>query len=124
MFSMTILFGTSPVPWTLLFKTQESFDNARTIYNTPALQTFSGEALELIDDFGQQANIKRASIHGVLFEDMEQSKLAHIERGLHQTKTQIAAERAGQADPAISSWMRTRQQGPAVLQPFNGAFRQ
>lgn len=127
MFSMTILLGEG-TPWTLLFKTQESFDTAKLIYNTPALTDFQGKTFELTDDFGQHAFIKRASIHGVLFEDLEQSKLANVERGLHHARTQIAAEQAGRADPVISGFRPARPQGPAVLSPmgpqFNGPFRQ
>jgi hypothetical protein len=124
MFSMTIVFGSSPVAWTLLFKTQEAFDSARTNYNCATLTSFDGKTFECLDDYGQHAIIARSSIHGVMFEDLEQSKLAGVERGLHQTRTQIMAEQAGRSDPAIASYMRTRQQGPAVMTPFNGAFRQ
>jgi hypothetical protein len=125
MFSMTIIFGDSPTPWTLLYKTKESFDTARTAYNTPALSAFDGKTLDLADDYGQQAVIRRESIHGVLFEDLNQSMLGAVERGLHQLRTQIAANKAGRADPSIMEHMRQQQHGPAVLAPgFNGGFRQ
>jgi len=124
MFSMTIVFGSAPVPWTLLFKTKEAFDAAMQTYRNSKATSFEGVNFTTTDDFGQTIDVKRDAIHGVMFEDMEQSKVAHIERGLHQTRTQIAAERAGQADPGISAYVRTRQQGPAVISPFNGAFRQ
>jgi hypothetical protein len=123
MFSMTIVFGPVPTPWTLLFKSEETFQTAMTLARTPAVASFERDNLTVADDFGQILDVKRSSVHGIMFEDMEQSRMAQIERGLHNTRTQIAAERAGQADPSISSYVRTRQQGPAVISPFNGAFR-
>ena len=127
MFSLTIVFGTSPVPWTLIYKAKESFDAAQSAYHNSKATSFEGDELNLTDDFGQTCSIKRASIHGALFEDLDQSRLAHVERGLHQMRTQIAADKAGMAAPDISAYMKTRSMGggPAVLSPgFNGAFRQ
>lgn len=128
MFSITITFGASPVPWTLLYKTKETFDAAREKCRATKATSFEGDELQLADDFGQECQVKRASIHGVLCEDLEQSKLATVERGLHQVRTQIAADKAGMAAPDIAAHMRTRQMGrggPAMLDLGpNGAFRQ
>jgi len=126
MFCMTIVFGTSPVPWTLLFRTQESYDSARTAYNTPALTDFHGKKLELTDDYGQQIILDRSSIHGVMFEDMSKSKMAHIERGIHQMKVQVEANNLAKTDPMLVAAMRSNMGQPGVITPFaaNGAFRQ
>ena len=55
---------------------------------------------------------------------MDKELLSKIEQGLHQVRTQIKADTAGRADPAISNAVRSRQQGPAVLTPGigNGRF--
>jgi len=126
MFSMTIVFGASPMPWALLFRTQESFDNARTVYNTPSLTDFHGKILELTDDYGQHIVVERSSIHGVMFEDMTKSKMAHIERGIHQMKTQVEANNLAKTDPTLLAAMRSQMNPPGVITPFaaNGAFRQ
>lgn len=125
MFSMTILFGNPALPWTLLFKTEETANAAWASYRATKANSFEGDELHITDDFGQTASIKRASIHGALFENMDESKLAHVERGLHNLRTQIAADKAGMADPAIMAHMRTKQmQSPAMLGLGpNGAFR-
>jgi len=127
MFSMTIVFGASAVPWTLLFKTQEAFNEAVVSLKNPA--TFESQSFDMTDDYGQHISIKRDSIQGVMFEDMTKSKLAHIERGLHQMRVQIEANNMGKADPAIGPYLMqmARAQGaPSVISPFgpNGAFRQ
>ena len=118
MHSITIVFGPSPVPWVLLFKTEEA---ARAALMIPS----SNDYWEVMDDFGQYVSIKRDLIHGTMLEDMEQSKLAHIEQGLHRARTQAKAQQMAAADPTL----RTAQMmgGPAMLQPGfnqgNGAFR-
>jgi len=125
MFCMTIVFGASAVPWTLLFKTQEAFNEAVISFKNPP--AFDSKDFDITDDYGQHVSLKRDAIHGVMFEDMTKSRLAHIERGLHHTRTQIEANNMGKADPSISSYMRMMQGGsPPVIQPFgpNGAFRQ
>ena len=43
------------------------------------------------DDFGQEAGICPSRISGFLFEDLEQSKHAHIQRALHNTRTDLLA---------------------------------
>lgn len=123
MFSMTISFGNSGTQ--LLFKTKEAFEAAKEKYKTSKATNFEGDELHLIDDYGIEILVKRSAVHGTMFEDLDQSKLGHIERGLHQVRLQIAADKAGMAAPDIVAHMRTRGQGPAVLAPnFNGAFRQ
>jgi hypothetical protein len=127
MFSMTIVFGAAPVPWTLLFKTQQAFNEA--IINLKNPSTFENATLDITDDYGQHICISRSAIQGVMFEDMSKSKLAHIERGLHQMRAQIDADNMVRADPALSEILRRQrmaQQQPGVITPFspNGAFRQ
>ncbi len=122
---MTVVFGSVPTPWTLLFRTEETFNAATALVRTPAIAAFERENLTITDDFGQMLDVKRSAIQGVLFEDMSQSQLAYVERGLHQARNQIAAETAARTDPVISNYRPlTQRQGPPVITPFNGAFRQ
>jgi hypothetical protein len=124
MFSMTIVFGASPVPWTLLFRTQEAFNNAIIVFKNPP--TFESDYFDITDDYGQHVSVKRGTIQGVMFEDLTKSRLAHIERGLHQMRTQIDANNLAKSDPVLMAAMRSQQVGPGVITPFgaNGAFRQ
>ena len=43
------------------------------------------------DDFGQFVGVKGTEMRGIMLEDMELSKLAHIEQGLHRARTQAQA---------------------------------
>ena len=126
MFAMTIVFGSSPVPWTLLFKDEGQYNSAKSTFQMCG----KGSVVQLSDDYGQQAVINRDDIHGVLFEDLSKSKLALIERALHQDRVNIEANNMRKADPAIMNAMREQagQRAPGVITPFglgpNGAFRQ
>jgi hypothetical protein len=110
MFSLTIVFGPGPMVWTLMYKTEETARAHRDF-----LQGKEDTCLRLTDDFGQEAELVRSSIHGTMFEDMEISKLAHIERALHQARTKVKADELAQADPVIRS--AAMRQGGAILQP-------
>ena len=124
MFAMTIVFGASPVPWTLLFRTQEAFNEAIINFKNPA--TFESKDFDITDDYGQHISVKRDAVQGVMFEDMSKSKLAHIERGLHQMRVQVDANNQARSDPMLMAAMRSSQASPGVITPFaaNGAFRQ
>lgn len=115
MFLLTIVFGTSPVPWGFLFKeeekAQQAFDHVVLCKQTP------DSRIGIEDDFGQKASLDTDKIQGFMLEDMEKSKLANIERGLHQARTQAKAQQQAQQDPVL----RAAQLGaasPAVLSPM------
>jgi hypothetical protein len=119
MFSVTIAFGASNVPWTLLYKTEDQLNSAKSTFEMSP----PGSVIRLRDDYGQEISIDRNSIHAVMFEDMRQSKMAHIERALFQKRMEIEANNMGRADPAIAAAMQSR--GPSVITPAfgpNGAF--
>lgn len=118
MFSLTIVFGPSPVPWVLLFKDEAK---ARSVLTADAADP--SEFFDCVDDFGQQVHLRSSSIHGVMLEDMEQSKLAHIEQGLHRARTQAKAQTLASADPTLRA--AQAMGGAPMLQPGfgNGAFR-
>ena len=123
MFSLTIVFGTSATPWVLLYKTRESLDAVIANYRADKTTTFGTGPFVATDDFGSTIEINRASIHGVMFEDMDLSKMNAIERGLHHARSQYRAEQMAAADPVLKAASLHRG-GNAMLTPFNGAFRQ
>lgn len=116
MHSISISFGPGNVMWRLLFKTE---DMAKAMWSR---LNAAGEipVVALADDFGQHCTLTRFSIHGAMFEDMEQSKLAHVETMLHGARTQAKAQSMAAADPAL----RVSRMGPPMIQPMgNGQFR-
>jgi hypothetical protein len=112
MFSLTIVFGPGPMVWTLMYKSDEKARAHRNfLFGTD-------DRINLIDDFGQEASLTRAEIHGAMLEDMEQSKLAHIERELHLVRTKLKANEIADADPQIRQARRNQQGGMPMLQPI------
>lgn len=123
MHSLTIVFGPSPMPWILLYRDQEKAESHSAFARTAMVNEGN---IELTDDFGQRVGLRGKAIHGVMLEDMDQSKLAHIEQGLHRARTQAKAQELAAADPILK--VAAMRQGPAMLQPGfggpgNGAFR-
>ncbi len=120
MFSLTIVFGPGPMVWTLMFKERKTAEDA--------LAHWTAQQEDLTDDFGQVACVNPDKAHGWMLEDLEQSKFAHIERALHQTRTKIAADKIADSDPSIKEAARRAQGGMPMIQPVpgfgpNGGFR-
>ncbi len=114
MFTLTISFGPGPMVWTLMFKTEE---NLRESYSK-----WTSETIMLKDDFGQECHLNPEECHGWMIEDLEQSKLAHIERALHQARTQAKGAELAEADVTLRA-ARARAQGQMpILQPMPGGF--
>jgi hypothetical protein len=114
MFSLTIVFGPGPMVWTLMFRTEE---RARD-----CLAHWTDEDPYLIDDFGQECTIDPNNAHGWMFENLEQSKLAHIERALHQARTQAKGAEIADSDPVLAQARRRAQGGMPMLQPMPTGF--
>lgn len=118
MFSITLVVGNSSVPWTLLFKNEESFAVAETAVKTVISD---GGLFRITDDYGQTVQASDSLIQGVMFEDLDKSKLAHIAFALHRQRIQIDAQKAAEADPAIRQ--ARMSQGPQVISPMgNGGM--
>jgi hypothetical protein len=116
MFSLTIVFGPGPMVWTLMYKNREKAEAHRNfLYGTD-------DQINLSDDFGQEASLKRTEIHGSMLEDMEQSKLAHIERALHQARTQAKGAEIADSDPVLAQARRRAQGGMPIMQPMPTGF--
>lgn len=115
MFSLTISFGPAATMWTMMFKDAEKAEAAFSLI----LQAPPVGPVIVEDDFGQRACIGRSEIRGVMLEDMEQSKLAHIERALYQARMQAKASEMAESDNSLRA-SRARQGGPAIIAPFGG----
>lgn len=116
---LTIIFGPTPTPWSLLYQKQKLAE--ATFYRIESAKQSDAQFISLVDEFGQLATFDVSSIHGFMLEDMEKSKLAHIERGLHQARTQARAQQAAAADPVLKN--AAMMQSPPMLSPMgNGRF--
>jgi len=110
--------------WTLMFKDKQRANVAADdLVGLPENKSF-----ELTDDFGQECCIKASEVHGYMLEDLEQSRLAHIERALHQARTQAKGAELADADPALRQARNRAQSGMPMIQPVpgfgpNGGFR-
>lgn len=115
---LTIVFGPTPTPWALLFHKPELAD--KTFADIERAKQVKSETVAVMDEFGQRATIDTASIHGFMLEDMDQSKLAHIERGLHQARTNARAQQMASNDPVLKNAAMMR--GPAMLSPMGNGM--
>ena len=113
MHSLSIIVG--PAIWTLMFKTVE---NAQVAYKclTPEkaqMGAWVPSVVTATDDFGQTVSLRPESIHGLMFEDLDASKEAVVERMIHNAKVQAEAQQKASRDSSL----RHAAQGPAVLSP-------
>jgi hypothetical protein len=124
MFSLTIVFGPGPMVWTLMFKTEEKL---KFVLEELAFRSTDGhaghkEAFCVTDDFGHNCAIRDAQVHGFMSENLEQSKLAHIERALHQARTQAKGAEIADSDPVLAQARRRAQGGMPIMQPMPTGF--
>jgi hypothetical protein len=121
MYSLTIHFGPNAVAWALLFKNDEK---ARDAFNAYVEFKVNGTSGILIgsDDFGQNYAIPFDEIHGMCFEDLDQTEGARIQRSLAEERCKVKLMTAAKSDPVIGEAIR-RSQGAPVLTPMGG-FRQ
>jgi hypothetical protein len=118
MFSLTICFGPSATSWALMFRTKE---NANEAWNRMTLA--SEGKTTLTDDFGQRGLIDLKSVHGLMLEDLDLTKQAHIQRALHHAHMQAEGQSAAMADPVLRA---QGNRGPSILAPGgfpNGGMR-
>ena len=118
MFSITLVIGNSSIPWTLLFKNEESVAEAN---KTIKFMMTEGGYFEVSDDFGQTVRVADASVQGVMFEDLDKSKLAHIAFSLHRSRMQVETQKAAEADPALRQ-ARMMQGSPVISPMGNGGM--
>jgi hypothetical protein len=118
MFSLTIAFGPSNTLWQLVFREAEKANDAYSKLNQAAP---SNQPVIVVDDFGQSTSIMRNQIHGFMLEDMNLSKQAHIERALHQMRTQAEGQTIVENDSVLRA-AAARRGGPSIISPMNPAM--
>lgn len=112
MYAVNIALGTTV--WRLLFKTEEKARETFAFVQNPL--PLKNAAFKVEDDYGQTMGWTEGAIAAMMFEDLDQSKLANIELFLHQHRVQAAAQKAAQSDPGLRA--SAAMGGPSVLTPF------
>lgn len=74
MFSLSLIVGNTSIA---LMYTDAA--KAKAAYDTIGTMAM-GQTFELTDDFGQAITMQRSSIHAHLLEDLNKTKIAHVER--------------------------------------------
>ena len=120
MYCLSIALGNTV--WALMFNDEEAASKAWAMATPYQPDQNACYVIEITDDYGQTIRVNKNDSKGFMFEDLDKTKLAYIERAIHQQRTQMEAQKRWQADPAA----RAFNAGPAVLTPgMNGpGFRQ
>lgn len=111
MYCITIALKDNPAVWTLMFQSAEKAQKSFDLFAAQA------SLILLEDDFGQTAFVDKSCIAGAMFEDLDKSMLAHVERGLHNARTQATAEKMAMNDPVLKTAAISKQRGPAIYDP-------
>lgn len=119
MFCISIALKDTQIVWTLLYKEQEKATAQWDHY----VGCDSSMPVGLNDDFGQALLVKPADVAGAMLEDLDQSMLAHVEKGLHNARTQAKAETIAMNDPVLKTAAMAKQRGPGIFAPMgNGGM--
>jgi hypothetical protein len=98
------------IVWALFYKTEE-----RAVEAWLAVKDRDSiPMLELQDDFGQTLQARSMTINGGMFENLDISKGAAIERSLHQARLQHEVQYLAENDAVL----RAHRRGPAIMSPF------
>ncbi len=111
MFCITIALKDNPAVWTLMFQKEDDAQKGFKQLGDDASR------ISIADDFGQLALVEKSSIAGAMFEDLDKSMLAHVERGLHNARTQAHAEKMAMNDPVLKNAAIAKSRGPAIYDP-------
>lgn len=96
MHALTVVFGNAA--WRFLFRQKESVDKYRQFR-----ADYPTQDLIIDDDFGQHAEIRAGAINGIQIEDMDLSKIAHVESALWQHHVQVTAQQRARNGPGITT---------------------
>ena len=116
MFALNIALGNTA--WRLLFKDEEKAQAAFAAAESARLMKASCDRIS--DDFGQTFS-GGDGIAGVMFEDMNKTKMAHVEIALHNARTQALVTKTAQADPGLRA--SSMMNGPSMLDPMGSIMR-
>ena len=103
MYCITVTLGMSS--WALMFKEkpEKQLEELRSFMRQQHLTQQIGDSrvMTLTDDFSQECDIVAGALAGFLFEDMDVSQEATIQRSLHHHITQAKLQKRAQSDPTL-----------------------
>lgn len=115
MFTLSIALGRAqPMVWTLMFRRKEAAEAAVT-----TLRESVGTVM-ITDEFGQTFDGQKADVVGSLFENLEESRGAHVERALAGARVQAAVMSRVAADPALRQAAMMAGSPPVLSPIMNG----
>lgn len=112
MFCITVAVGN--LSWRLLFKVEAEAEQAFTSLD---IACASQKIIKMPDDFGHTFV---GTPTALLLEDLEKTKLAHVELALHQARTNAMATKQAQNDPSLHAG---RGPSPAIISPQGNGVR-
>jgi len=112
MHRLTIVFGNAGINWAFMFRQKETADACIQAHRSSPVGNWT-----ITDDFGQYAEIKATEIQGYMLDDMNLSRMAAVETGLHQARVQAKAQEMAKSDPILRVAMRMSSNSPGVLTP-------
>ena len=95
MYAVTVAFNN--LSWRFLFRSKDAAEKFRQFSDYPT------QDLIIDDDFGQHAEIRAGAIAGIQIEDMEQSRLVHVEQMLWQHRIQRTAQDRVKREPGLAT---------------------
>ena len=107
-----ITIAVPPVAWPLMFQTEDRAKEVLKALNQNGV-------VDVTDDFGQTVIADRVDIKGIMFEDMNASRNAHIERALHEGRLRASLQTRAKSDPILRN---AAMAGPAMISPMGNGF--
>lgn len=115
MFNLTVVFGPTNQNWMFMFKDRKSAEQTEAVLKSPSPLSFTTnpitgadvaipvptQIIHIEDDFGSTATFQADQIHGFMFEDMDKSGEAAIERALNGARMQAKAQTKAQSDAVL-----------------------
>lgn len=125
MFALSVCFGPANTVWRFLFNEEPA---ARAAYSSLRFNAPQGsfDDVEIVDDYGQSARF-HGYANGVMLEDLDKSKIAHVEHTCHEQRIRAAASTRLTNDPEIKAAMNAQMNaqrsgvmtpGPSVYSPI------
>ena len=113
MYCVNVALGN--VCWRLLYKEEEK---AKSVFDSLKRLPIGQASIIVEDDFGSTLDATMGSIHGVMYEDLDKTKMANVELHMHQQRVNVMCQKAAQADPSL----RASQRGNGImpLSPMGG----
>lgn len=114
MFSVSVIFGSTS--WILMFREREKAEAAVRNLFTAKPTGFGTETPAAVTDDFQQSVYCSGVPSAVMLEDMDASRLVHVEHGMRHVHVQADIRTRAETDARL----RMARPGPAIMSPMMG----